>query len=425
MHRFVNFKNIAEAEINLFSPVTILIGRNGSGKTNVIEGVELLANLAQGVPLHEITDIGRGGKFELRGGLDACPHFGKDKFKLEFNNATVIFKRQSRPIEYQMEIAFTDRGGACIVAEKLTIGKYLIFDAKLEGGLLKVTYNNFARGGNNPTHKMSSERSVLSRYRDIANLRPGKNKKMADALKVTMVIGTYLATAYIFDLQSKSMRGYERIGALSLWRNGGNLSSVLYHLSEQSQNTLARIVSIVNQIPDEPFVDIAFIVTEQNDVLMGFYTDKKKSRIVDARLLSDGTLRALGVLVAMETAPKHSRIIIEEFDNGLHPSRANLLIKALFERAQQRKLNILVTTHNPAFMNALNEEQMSQVVLCHCSKNGSTKLTKFNDLPNAEVLQLQGGLGDLVTRGTIDKYLSPRFSEEQKRAMEKWLATLP
>ena len=424
MHRFVNFKNIAEAEINLFSPVTILIGRNGSGKTNVIEGVELLANLAQGVPLHEITDIGRGGKFELRGGLDACPHFGKDKFKLEFNNARIVFNHRQRSIEYQMEIASAKRGGACIASEKLTIGKWLIFHAELEGDLLKVTYNNFARGGN-PTRKMSSERSVLSRYQDIANPRLEKNEKMADALKVTMKIRNYLATAYIFDLQSKSMRGYERIGALSLWRNGGNLSSVLYHLSEQSQNTLARIVSIVNQIPDEPFVDIAFIVTEQNDVLMGFYTDKKKSRIVDARLLSDGTLRALGVLVAMETAPKHSRIIIEEFDNGLHPSRANLLIKALFERAQQRELNILVTTHNPAFMNALNEEQMSQVVLCHCGKNGSTKLTKFNDLPNAEVLQLQGGLGDLVTRGTIDKYLSPRFSEEQKHAMEKWLATLP
>ena len=76
-------------------------------------------------------------------------------------------------------------------------------------------------------------------------------------------------------------------------------------------------------------------------------------------------------------------------------------------------------------MNALNEEQVTQVVLCHSGEKGSTKLTKFNDLPNAEVLQLQGGLGDLVTRGTIDKYLSPRFSEEQKHAMEKWLATLP
>ena len=335
MHRFVNFKNIVQAEINLFSPVTILIGRNGSGKTNVIEGVELLANLAQGVPLHEITDIGRGGKFELRGGLDACPHFGKDKFKLEFNNASIVFNHKQRSIEYQMEIASAKRGGVCITSEKLTIGKWPIFHAELEGDLLKVTYNNFARGGNNPTHKMSSERSVLSRYRDIANLRPGENKKMADALKVTMGIGTYLATAYIFDIQPKFMRDYERVGTLPLRRNGSNLSSVLYHLSQKNNDTtLSRIVETVKQLPDEPFFDIAFIVTEQNDVLMGFYADKKKSKIVDARLLSDGTLRALGVLVALETAPARSRIIIEEFDNGLHPSRANLLIQAIFEKAQ-------------------------------------------------------------------------------------------
>ena len=44
--------------------------------------------------------------------------------------------------------------------------------------------------------------------------------------------------------------------------------------------------------------------------------------LVDARLLSDGTLRMLAVVTALETVPTGSRIIIEEFDNGLHPSRA-------------------------------------------------------------------------------------------------------
>ena len=41
MHRLTDFKNFAQAEVNLFEPLTILLGRNGSGKTNLLEGIEL------------------------------------------------------------------------------------------------------------------------------------------------------------------------------------------------------------------------------------------------------------------------------------------------------------------------------------------------------------------------------------------------
>ena len=58
MHTFKNFKNFAYAEIDLSKPMTLLIGRNGSGKSNVIEGVELLAELIKAREVHEISDVG-------------------------------------------------------------------------------------------------------------------------------------------------------------------------------------------------------------------------------------------------------------------------------------------------------------------------------------------------------------------------------
>ena len=36
MHCLTDFKNFARAELNLFEPLTVLLGRNGSGKTNLI-----------------------------------------------------------------------------------------------------------------------------------------------------------------------------------------------------------------------------------------------------------------------------------------------------------------------------------------------------------------------------------------------------
>ena len=61
MHRLTDFKNFSRAELDLFEPLTVLLGRNGSGKTNLIEGIELFATLAGGVPLNQITDVDRGG----------------------------------------------------------------------------------------------------------------------------------------------------------------------------------------------------------------------------------------------------------------------------------------------------------------------------------------------------------------------------
>lgn len=426
MHNLINFKNIADSHIDLFSPVNILIGRNGSGKTNVIEGIELLANLAQGVPLHEITDIKGSGKYEVRGGLPSCIGFGKRDFALVFSHDTIRFGgKNNAPLFYGITISTSSSAKTYISKERLIIGERTFFDAKHSpSGLLEVTFDNFAQGGNNPTHNMSAERSVLSRYDELIATSAASNSKRKQAPVTVNNIKRYLEKAYIFDLQPKAMRDYNRIGLNTLLRNGGNLSSVLYNLFQTDNKTLEKINPIIRQLPEEPFANIDFVTTALNDVLLSFRLGNGNSsngKLIDARLLSDGTLRMLGVLTALETVPEGSRIVIEEFDNGLHPSRAKLLTKTLFECAERRKLNVLVTTHNPALLNALEDKHMGNVVLCYRHEDGGTKLIKISDLPDADILPLQGGLGDLITREVLDKYLS----EERKAAMKEWLKSLP
>jgi AAA15 family ATPase/GTPase len=68
--------------------------------------------------------------------------------------------------------------------------------------------------------------------------------------------------------------------------------------------------------------------------------------------MSDGTLRFIAILIALMTRPEKSLLIVEEIDNGLHPSRSGLLIKVLRELGEKRKIDLLVTTHNPALLDA-------------------------------------------------------------------------
>ena len=433
MHSLTDFKNFACAGLNLFQPLTILLGRNGSGKTNLIEGVELFATLARGTPLNEITDVGRDGLFQVRGGLRSCLRFGADRVRLRFHDAVIPFDGRQQSVDYIIEMTSYEKHGIQFSTETLKVGTRIFFDAKNSAGeLFDVKYDNFSQGRNS-TCQISATRSVLSRYEEIIRNSGADSRKLRKAESTVSSVRTYLRRSYIFDPQSRAMREYERAESNpQLLRGGDNLSSVLFALKsgdDQQQATLQRIAHTIRQIPEEPFSEIDFADTTLGDVMVGFVAERGEGtnggRLIDARLLSDGTLRMLAVVTALETVPEQSRIIIEEFDSGLHPSRARLLVQKFAEAAERRKLNIVVTTHNPAFMDAIDESQMDSVLLCHRDESkGASRVTRLRDLDVAGTLALRGGLGDFVTSGALEKHLAPDFTEKRAQATREWLESL-
>lgn len=432
MHVLSNFKNFENAALDLFEPLTILLGRNGSGKTNLIEGVELFAALANGASMSEVTDVGREGFLGIRGGIESCVRFGAPCLQLELTGASASFDGTRCPIEYTIEVAVGKVAGPHIAAEKLLVGGWVFFDAQSEGGeVLDIRYDNFAPG-HNPTCQLSASSSVLSRYDQVVS-NSKTNDRMQEAKQVVDDVKEYLRSSYTFDPMPMAMRNYERINPKSrLLRNGSNLSAVLFALSKGTKAqkaTLGRITETIRQIPEEPFESIGFVETQLGDVMAGFCLKSGNGAngtpMVDARLLSDGTLRMLAVLVALETTPKSSRIVIEEFDTGLHPSRAELLLRHLADAAERHQLNIVLTTHNTAFMNALNEAQMESVWICHRGgeKKGSM-VTRLADLDALVPAGLAGGLGDYVAGGALEKRLTPGRDEDRKKAMQRWIESV-
>jgi predicted ATPase len=443
MHYFRNFKNFADAKINLLKPVTLLIGRNGSGKSNVIEGVELLAQLAHGRPLYEISDVGRGSgsTFEIRGGLSGCvkvdhsyPDFLQSTSAFSFEFSAFINKRG---FKYQITVSSNSRLGITSESLKWDDGT-LIFETAPEKdaglGIISVRYNNFARGGTKPITKLSSDRSVLSRYEEFAPPQKSKDAKSAldakKALTLVKAVEEHLNASFVFDPNPKLMRSYENIGQTALHKDGSNLASVLYSLSEQAQTeggtksvggeALERIERNIAQLPEDAFEKLEFEKTKFGEVGLAFKYSEDSS--ISARLMSDGTLRALAILTALETVPHGSRIVVEEFDNGIHPSRVKTLIDAIWECSTRRKLNVLATTHNPATLDHLNDSQIASVVLCYYDHEKKTSaLTPIRDLPMAESMLERGRLGDLLTKQILERHLQPGFEAERKAAGLTWL----
>lgn len=355
----------------------------------------------------------------------SCPKRGSSSFTLAFY-AFATFEGRNRRFKYSVSIETGTHTHISHESLSFTGGPF-IFDAKpgnLHSGDLRVEYNNFAQGGRKPTEFVTSNRSVLSQYSEISGANNRKNKSCK---RLVSSIMSHLNRSFVFDPNPKNMRGYERIGNTSLNREGSNLSAVLYGLKEgakEDREALDRLLGWIQQLPEEPFEDFDFVTTTLGDVILAF-SDGSENPPIDARMLSDGTLRCLAVLTALETVDKRSRVVIEEFDNGLHPSRVRILLEAIDDCCRRKDLNVLVTTHNPASLDSLKAEQLDSVTVCaKQDSQNSFKLLQLNELPRFDELLERERLGNLVTTRTLDRYFSGHLEEERMRKSVEWIEGL-
>lgn len=431
MHRLRDFKNFPSAEVDLTAPLTILLGRNASGKTNLIEGIELMAALARGLSLGEIAEIGRGGLLEVRGGLRSCPRFGAGAFGLELQTALSI-EGASREVHYELEIG-SDVSGVHIEAERLSVGGRRLMDAQRVGpGFLEVTHDDRPRESR-PRSRVSGARSVLSRYAEVVAASGASIADMPHARRALDEVRSHLQPAFVLVADPEAMRRYEHATPeASLAPNGSGTSATLFALSKrcrEQSSTLRRITDAMRQIEDEPFQEIGFVEAALGDVMAGFESERHRrpngETLIEARLLSDGSLRMLAVLTALETVPPASRIVIENIDRGLHPCHAGVLAAYLTEAAARRGANVLVTTHDPAFLNALEESQFEYVWVCHRDETaGRCRVTHLTDLDDIDLMSLTGGLGDHFVRGRLERRLDSGFEERRRRAVQEWIASV-
>jgi predicted ATPase len=433
VHLLKNFKGFASAMVDLERPFTLLIGRNGSGKSNLIEAVEVLAQLAAGRALHDFSEVGVGvNRYGVRGGLPGCVRKGADSFELSFE---AIGPPDVGDVTWSITV-----GGAReprIVAESLMSSSRMIYNAKLDGDVLNVAYNNFRRGPNAPSVQLSAGSAVLPRCHEAFSRINRANENAKQAAQIVDALRCWLPAAFVFDPAPRAIRsgGYQRIGDSVLAKDGANLSSALYalrHGPSSDEAALDRILKVVRELPEEPFQKIDFTTTSTNDVLLTLVDGAGRS--FDARLLSDGTLRTLAILAAIETAeaaddgtgnPPVPLIVVEEFDNGLHSSRVKTVLNAAYDAAKNGRARIVATTHNPALLDALTPEQLKCVVVCHHDAAAkAATMTPLLDLPGADVLLERGRLGDLVTREIIDEHFDPEFESKRTEAARKWLRSL-
>jgi predicted ATPase len=93
---------------------------------------------------------------------------------------------------------------------------------------------------------------------------------------------------------------------------------------------------------------------------------------IEALALSDGTLRMLAILTALETMPEHGLLCIEEPEHGLHPLLFGPLLDLVRERCpDDGTRQLLITTHSP---DVVDTAEPDEVIPVERGENGATAL---------------------------------------------------
>jgi predicted ATPase len=236
-----------------------------------------------------------------------------------------------------------------------------------------------------------------------------------------------LRGVFFLDPVPHLMRQYVAERDTDLRRSADNLSAVVGKLMRDDPQAFSRLKKLISGMPEYPVVEVDTVVTSLGDVQLVLHESGFHGAVheIPARLLSDGMLRFLAFGAAMLDAPGTGRagdaararrlLVIEEIENGLYPTQAARVLRLMREESQQRRIEVLFTTHSPALLNALTAQDHTGVLVCtRDPESGESRLTRLTDLPGYVDLLAAGDLGDAVAKGRLTEAVT--FSTHHTKA---------
>lgn len=330
-----NYKSIGQCDVRL-QALTYLVGSNGSGKSNFLDALHFVRDALAGSLDNAINE--RGGLSEVRRRSYGHPHhFG---IRLEFRLKT------GQKGHYAFNIGSLPARGYEVQSEECAI------DGISRGPFFRIEHGVVKGSSETTFPAITSDRLALVAASGLTAFRP-----VFDAL---VGMGFY-------NLNPKLMRELQKPQDGRLLKPfGENIASVIGHLERAApeqmatvQEFLQSVVPMVHGLKREPIGPMETLEFRQD------MAGSKHPWRFFAQNMSDGTLRALGVLTALfqsnqDYAP--TLVGIEEPETALHPAASAALREALARASRQTQ--VIVTSHSPDLLDdtSIREDSLLAVV---------------------------------------------------------------
>jgi predicted ATPase len=208
-----------------------------------------------------------------------------------------------------------------------------------------------------------------------------------------------LSTMKAYKIETAGIREMQDPDSgVSLRKDGSNAASVLRHIARTSKEDVERICEVLATIvPNTTQVSTA---KHGNKLSLKFTQawEEGKKLTFEAFSMSDGTLRALGLLLAVFQKPAPSLVAIEEPEATIHPGALGSVLDVL--RHASKKMQVVVTTHSPEVLDAKwIEDRHVRVVEWHA---GATRVAALSEATRGALRDHLMGAGELLRSNALD-----------------------
>ncbi|MEN3331677.1 MAG: hypothetical protein V7641_1042 [Blastocatellia bacterium] len=342
--RLKNFKAIQDSGVVHFTPLTVFIGNNGSGKSSLIEGLETF----RGISVDELVEVMgdfRGYEHIRYKGLSRNLVSARKKgSKRQQYDDSISFEVNGhyakKPYTVKTEVGLNDDKNVFISHEEVTVGKQVQF-TRDANGRVKFQGKVPAKFGSvkiEPNVPMDDGLSIIGAI-------PYLDKIVSDWQFLNLDPGAMGQPAPPYSTRK-----------VQLNKDGSNIAEYLLEIKKNDQLAFEGIIETLRYIL--PYAqDLQPTLVSGSEINLEM---KEGEFTVPGWLLSTGTLRLVGILALLRHPKPPPLIVIEEIENGLDPRSVSLIVDEIRNVLEAGKTQIIATTHSPYLLDLLD---LSHIVL--------------------------------------------------------------
>ncbi len=337
------FRSLADFRIEDMPNAAVLIGANGSGKSNFIRFFDMMSWMIESRQLEEFVQRHGGADDQLFGGSRGSPRM----------DATVTIRTSAGRNDYRFALAhahpdrfiFTDeafrfsRGGFETEANWQHLGS-----GHTEVRILEAAQSPDGRGVNPETARVIVNllrRCSVFQFHDTSDSSNFKTRWDAE--------------------ESNYLRSH-----------GGNLAAILLRLEREDLHRYEIICRHISRVL--PTFD-RFDIEESYGKVLLRWKAKWTDKTFGAHLTSDGSLRffALVTLLSLPHEMLPDVLLLDEPELGLHPAAISLIGDMIKSLSKERQ--IIVATQSPLLVDAFDIGEITVLEL----RDGQTEVRKLDE----------------------------------------------
>ena len=387
--RLTNFKAFKDVHMRDMPQMCVVVGANGAGKSTLFDVFGFLRDsLTDNV---QVALSKRGGFKEVK----TRDEDGPIEIELKFRFPMTTRETQKNPLATYTLAVNEEKGKAIVEREELRYRrgshgqpwKFLSF-ARGEGEAVTNEFDDV-----DDESKLTREKQVLAN----PNILAIKGLAQFKRYPAVMALGQMIENWHVSDFHISAARRLPDAGyAEHLSSEGENLALVTQYLYEHHRDVFDDILKkLAARVPGISKVEAK--TSEEGRVLLRFQDGAFKDPFL-ARYVSDGTIKMFAYLVLLYDPTPHPLLCVEEPENQLYPKLLSELAEE-FDAYARRGGQVLVSTHSPDFLNAVELENVFWLVKEH----GITSIRRAKDDKNIAAFMAQGDqMGYLWKQGFFE-----------------------